>query len=155
MIQSAPRHLPVNSFSVVSESYISEDKVPLHFDRYHWRSNHSAILAPEQGAWQTVRRKLWIMATRSAELSADSTIESLLRQRPDAARIILRNGMACVGCPMAPFETLTKVAREYRLDLRSILDELHTKRSWQRRVRPVPGKRRQSQNQLGANGAGP
>lgn len=52
------------------------------------------------------------------------TIESLLDSHPEAAAILFRNGMACVGCAMAPFETLAEAAREYRLDLASILKEL-------------------------------
>ena len=52
------------------------------------------------------------------------TIESLLDSHPEAAAVLLRNGMACVGCAKAPFETLVEAAREYRLDLASFLKEL-------------------------------
>lgn len=43
---------------------------------------------------------------------------------PEAMHILLRNGMACVGCTMAPFETVAEAAREYGLDLSSFIDEL-------------------------------
>ena len=55
----------------------------------------------------------------------NSTIEALLRAHPTAARVLLRHGMACVGCAMAPYETLTEAAREYRLQPRALLEKLH------------------------------
>jgi hybrid cluster-associated redox disulfide protein len=41
------------------------------------------------------------------------TIEEVLRARPAAARVFMRRKMACVGCVMAPFETLRDAARIY------------------------------------------
>jgi hybrid cluster-associated redox disulfide protein len=55
---------------------------------------------------------------------ADSTVQAVLDARPDAARVLLRHGMACVGCTMAPFETMAEAAREYGVDLPSLLREL-------------------------------
>ena len=56
--------------------------------------------------------------------NAHWTIDTLLEARPNAARILMRHGMACVGCVMARFETLAEAAREYRLDLACLLEEL-------------------------------
>lgn len=53
-----------------------------------------------------------------------ATVEELLKARPGAASVLRRHGMACVGCAMAPFETLAEAAREYRVHLGSILEEL-------------------------------
>jgi hybrid cluster-associated redox disulfide protein len=55
---------------------------------------------------------------------AELTIETLLSTRPGAAEVLLRHGMACVGCAMARFETLAEAAREYRLDLSALVAEL-------------------------------
>ena len=55
---------------------------------------------------------------------ADWTVDTLLAKRPEAADVLLRHGMACVGCVMARFETVAEAARVYRLDLRSLLREL-------------------------------
>ncbi|MEJ2561030.1 MAG: hypothetical protein P8186_33385 [Anaerolineae bacterium] len=38
--------------------------------------------------------------------------------------IFLRYRMVCVGCPIAPFETLAEVAAIYDLDLNRFLSEL-------------------------------
>jgi hybrid cluster-associated redox disulfide protein len=43
-------------------------------------------------------------------LSAELTVTSVLSRWPQTIPIFLRHRMACVGCPIAPFETLTDVA---------------------------------------------
>jgi hybrid cluster-associated redox disulfide protein len=96
------------------------------------------------------------MTNPTAQDPARWTIEALLITRPEAARILLRNGMACVGCVMAPFETVAEAAREYRLDLRSLLNELREKdsgRSRHRSARVVL--RPQFGNTHGSDGAEP
>ena len=67
---------------------------------------------------------------------AELTIEALLSARPGAASVLLRHGMACVGCAMARFETLADAAREYRLDLSALVAEL--------RLEASPGPRRKA-----------
>jgi hybrid cluster-associated redox disulfide protein len=64
------------------------------------------------------------MARPTPRPESDWTIEALLAARPAAARVLLRHGMACVGCAMAPFETLAEVAGVYRADLPTLLREL-------------------------------
>jgi hybrid cluster-associated redox disulfide protein len=64
------------------------------------------------------------MKRSSASPDPGWTIDSLLDHYPRAASVLLRHGMACVGCAMAPFETLADAAREYRLDPAEILAEL-------------------------------
>jgi hybrid cluster-associated redox disulfide protein len=60
----------------------------------------------------------------SAQIDPDWTMEALLDARPEAMHVLLRHGMACIGCAMAPFETVVEAAREYDLDLSSFIDEL-------------------------------
>jgi hybrid cluster-associated redox disulfide protein len=57
-------------------------------------------------------------------LSAELTVTSVLSRWPQTIPIFLRHRMACVGCPIAPFETLTDVAAIYGLDLQCFLGEL-------------------------------
>lgn len=59
-----------------------------------------------------------------AQLDAHWTIEAVLDARPRAAGVLVRHGMACVGCVMARFETLAEAAREYHLNVSSLLNEL-------------------------------
>lgn len=46
----------------------------------------------------------------------DLTVADVLARFPGAARVLATHGMSCVGCPFAPFETVSEVARSYRLD---------------------------------------
>jgi hybrid cluster-associated redox disulfide protein len=57
------------------------------------------------------------------------TVETLLANRPEAAEVLFRHGMACVGCVMARFETVAEAARVYQVDLRSLLKEMRETRA--------------------------
>ncbi len=52
------------------------------------------------------------------------TVEELLRAEPATARIFMRRSMACVGCVMSPFETISEVARIYGIAEAELLGEL-------------------------------
>jgi hybrid cluster-associated redox disulfide protein len=53
---------------------------------------------------------------------ADETIAELLAREPRAVRILLGHGMHCVGCVIAPFETLAEVCAIYGLPLEQLLE---------------------------------
>lgn len=55
---------------------------------------------------------------------ANETIASLLARNRRAGRILLNHGMQCVGCVIAPFETLAEVCVVYDVPLDRILEEL-------------------------------
>lgn len=57
-------------------------------------------------------------------LSADLSVGGFLRACPAGAGVFLAHRMACVGCPLAEFETLADAAREYHLSLDDFLAEL-------------------------------
>ncbi len=46
----------------------------------------------------------------------DPSLADLFHASPQAARPFLRNRMACVGCPIAPFHTIRDACAEYGLD---------------------------------------
>ena len=56
--------------------------------------------------------------------SADLTVAEVLEQCPSTAAVFLKHRMACVGCPMASFETLGASSRVYRVPLDAFLKEL-------------------------------
>lgn len=61
------------------------------------------------------------MTKRALPVLAD-TLEELLRRWPSAAQALRRAGLCdCVGCAMAPFETLDDAVRTYGLDRRRVL----------------------------------
>lgn len=52
------------------------------------------------------------------------TLAELLARWPQAIPVFLRHQMACVGCTMAPFETLSDVTAIYGIPLPHFLYEL-------------------------------
>jgi hybrid cluster-associated redox disulfide protein len=61
------------------------------------------------------------------------TIAELLASTPAAGETLARHGMACVGCPMARFETLGEAAAAYRLDGPAMLREIARRQARRRR----------------------
>lgn|GEM_PF-2518124 len=58
-------------------------------------------------------------------LSADLTMEQLMRRWPGAVAVLTAWRMACPGCPMAPFMTIDEAARAYGVPADRLLDDLH------------------------------
>lgn len=52
------------------------------------------------------------------------TVAETLIRWPATISVFMRYGTACVGCVMAPFETLDEVASIYRLDRAQLLRDL-------------------------------
>ena len=59
-----------------------------------------------------------------AQLTADLTAAEVLERWPETSPVFFRYRMACVGCPIAPFETLAEVAAIYGLDRECLVNEL-------------------------------
>ena len=62
----------------------------------------------------------------------------MLERWPQTIPVFLRHRMACIGCAMAPFETLADVAAIYSLPLSRFLNEL------QQTIQPMEGRRYES-----------
>ncbi|MDM7916069.1 MAG: DUF1858 domain-containing protein [Candidatus Eisenbacteria bacterium] len=48
----------------------------------------------------------------------------VLARWPACTKVFLDNGMACVGCVMAPFETLRECAANYGIDPDRFVDDI-------------------------------
>jgi hybrid cluster-associated redox disulfide protein len=46
----------------------------------------------------------------------DMTVSEIMRRWPVTTRLFIDRRLLCVGCPIAPFHTLTDVAREHGVD---------------------------------------
>ncbi|NLX48353.1 MAG: DUF1858 domain-containing protein [Methanospirillum sp.] len=57
-------------------------------------------------------------------LTGDSTIYELLQQKPDAAQVLFKFGMGCVGCAIAKGETLREAAAAHGVPLAEMLSAL-------------------------------
>jgi hybrid cluster-associated redox disulfide protein len=58
------------------------------------------------------------------ELEVNLTVAEVLARWPQTIPVFIHHRMACVGCVMAPFETLIEVALVYHLDLDCFMREL-------------------------------
>jgi hybrid cluster-associated redox disulfide protein len=58
-------------------------------------------------------------------IGANQTVANVLNVCPDAPRILLKRGMQCIGCSIAPFETLAEACAIYDVPLDALLAELN------------------------------
>jgi hybrid cluster-associated redox disulfide protein len=62
------------------------------------------------------------------------TMDAMMREWPRTIPAVLRLGMLCVGCPIAPFHTVADAAREHGLDETGVLRELQAAATQARQV---------------------
>jgi hybrid cluster-associated redox disulfide protein len=55
----------------------------------------------------------------------EMTVAEVLETWPETVEVFQALKTACVGCVMAPFDTLADVARIYELELDMVLEALH------------------------------
>ncbi len=58
------------------------------------------------------------------QLEPGLTVAEVLARWPQTISVFMHHRMACVGCAIAPFETLAEVAAVYDLDPSCFLSEL-------------------------------
>jgi hybrid cluster-associated redox disulfide protein len=61
---------------------------------------------------------------KSQTITPDLIVEEVLNKWPETVPVFLRYRMGCVGCTMAPFETLSSAVEIHRLPLNRFLREL-------------------------------
>lgn len=59
------------------------------------------------------------------KVTKDMTIGEIIRNNPNAARILMSFGMGCVGCPSSQAETLEEATMVHGMDLNGLLDALN------------------------------
>jgi hybrid cluster-associated redox disulfide protein len=59
------------------------------------------------------------------KITKDLLIADILRQKPEAAEILMANGMGCIGCPASQMESLEQAAMVHGLDLEKLMNELN------------------------------
>ncbi|MGD2078419.1 MAG: DUF1858 domain-containing protein [Chloroflexota bacterium] len=55
----------------------------------------------------------------------EMTVAEVLETWPETVEVFQELKTACVGCAMAPFDTLSDVARIYELELEFVVESLH------------------------------
>jgi hybrid cluster-associated redox disulfide protein len=57
-------------------------------------------------------------------LTGDSTIYELLQEKPEAAQVLFKFGMGCVGCAIAKGETIKEAAAAHGVPVGEMLSAL-------------------------------
>lgn len=57
--------------------------------------------------------------------TSNMTVAEVLEKWPETVAVFQEFKTACVGCVMAPFDTMADVARIYEMDLPALLEALH------------------------------
>ncbi len=58
-------------------------------------------------------------------ITKDMLIAEILKAKPEAANVLISNGMGCLGCPSAQIETLEQAAAVHGMDIEKLLQELN------------------------------
>lgn len=58
-------------------------------------------------------------------ITKDMLISEILKEKSNAAEILMRFGMGCVGCPSSQMESLEQAAMVHGLDLTKVLEALN------------------------------
>jgi hybrid cluster-associated redox disulfide protein len=58
------------------------------------------------------------------QIQPDMKVEAALQRWPETIPVFVKHRMACVGCIMAGFESISGAAKIYRLPLNGFLEEL-------------------------------
>ena len=59
------------------------------------------------------------------QITADMTVETVTKQYPQAAIVLLRHGVNCVGCYISRFHDIATVSEQNNLELNALLAELN------------------------------
>ncbi len=59
------------------------------------------------------------------DIHPEMAISELLSRWPQAIPVFQKHKMACVGCSMSDFETVSSAAEIYQLSLGTFIEELH------------------------------
>ncbi|HEX6305465.1 MAG TPA: DUF1858 domain-containing protein [Anaerolineales bacterium] len=68
------------------------------------------------------------------EITPDLTVADLLARWPETIPVFIKHKLSCVGCAMAPFDSLSEVAKIYDLGCECFLNELRSvieEREWE------------------------
>lgn len=64
------------------------------------------------------------MSEKKFELSVNSNIMEVISVYPKAAEIFAKNGLPCVGCAAARFESISDIVGEFGIDGEALVKEI-------------------------------
>lgn len=54
------------------------------------------------------------------------SMDSIMRRWPETIPLILRHHMLCVGCPLAPFQTVAEACRDHGVDEARFVEDIRS-----------------------------
>ena len=66
--------------------------------------------------------------TSKNEITKKTLVSELLAKNPNAAEILFKEGLFCLGCPMATQENLDQACQSHGLDVEKVLKKLNKRR---------------------------
>ena len=64
------------------------------------------------------------LAMNPAKIDPDMTVDEIMRRWPTTIRVMIRNNMLCIGCPIGVFHTVADACQAHRIDEESFAREL-------------------------------
>jgi hybrid cluster-associated redox disulfide protein len=58
-------------------------------------------------------------------ITKDLTISQVLEMKPEAAQVLTKNGMHCLGCFIASGETVEQAAEAHGINIDTLMEELN------------------------------
>jgi hybrid cluster-associated redox disulfide protein len=65
------------------------------------------------------------MVKEKQKITKDMTFSEILEKKPEAAEILLEEGMHCIGCPMSQMETLEQGCNSHGVDVKDVVKKLN------------------------------
>lgn len=59
------------------------------------------------------------------KITKNMNISNIIKKNPKAGEILIKEGMLCLGCPMAIQETLGQACKSHGIDVKKILKKLN------------------------------
>ena len=65
-----------------------------------------------------------VLAMNPAKIDPDMTVDEIMRRWPSTIRVMIRNHMLCIGCPIGVFHTVKDACDAHRIDEDTFSGEL-------------------------------
>lgn len=75
-------------------------------------------------AWDNIRASLEETKDQSPDINMNMTMDIIMSEKPEVIKILQRNNMHCIGCPLAPFHNVEDAAFEHGLKPDKLLTQI-------------------------------
>ena len=58
-------------------------------------------------------------------ITAEMTVDEVVRKHPESIKVFFRHGMQCTGCYICGFHNIAESAERYSIELESLLNDLN------------------------------